>query len=94
MPSGRYDAFRDDSSDDDNKNDPKEASQVRGENKHNGNVVVPSYEDLSMSRVDEETVLMAVYGNDFTSEEGVWGCARLNVHCRPPDTDNVGCELT
>lgn len=86
MPPGRYDAIQEDESSDD---EPKLPPPVE-----NKNVVVPSYEDLSMSRADEETVLMAVYGKDFTREEGVWGCARLNVHCRPPDTDNVGCELT
>jgi translation initiation factor 2-alpha kinase 4 len=49
-----------------------------------------------MSRADEETVLAAVYGDEFTREDGVWGCARLNVHCRPPDVERhcVGCELT
>ena len=57
-------------------------------------VSLPPYEDLSVSRADEETVLTAVYGDDFTREDGVLGVARLSVHCRPPDVDRVGCELT
>ena len=58
--------------------------------------VPPSYEDLSMSRADEETVLTAVYGDDFTRQVGVWGCAKLQVNCRPPDVDrdHIGSELT
>lgn len=60
------------------------------------NTNVPSYEDLSLCRADEETVLSAVYGDDFFREDGVWGCSRLNVHVRPPDLQkkNIGCELT
>ena len=56
----------------------------------------PSYEDLSLIRTDEETVLSAVYGPDFKRENGVWGCSRLSVRVRPPDTDReeVGCEAT
>ena len=55
-----------------------------------------NFEDLSSYRADEETVLAAVYGDDFSSEEGVWGCARLNVAVRPPDTarEQVGSEFT
>ncbi len=57
---------------------------------------VPPYEDLSLYRSDEETVLSAVYGEDFRREDGVWGCAKLYVHVRPPDTERekVGSELT
>ena len=57
---------------------------------------VPPYEDLSLYRSDEETVLAAVYGEDFRREDGVWGCAKLCVHVRPPDTEKekVGSELT
>eukprot|EP00550_Attheya_septentrionalis_P002446 CAMPEP_0198283486 /NCGR_PEP_ID=MMETSP1449-20131203/3055_1 /TAXON_ID=420275 /ORGANISM="Attheya septentrionalis, Strain CCMP2084" /LENGTH=1832 /DNA_ID=CAMNT_0043980097 /DNA_START=122 /DNA_END=5620 /DNA_ORIENTATION=+ len=59
-------------------------------------VEAPSYEDLSMCRNDEETVLSAVYGDDFTRRNGVWGCARILVRVRPPDinSENVGSELT
>jgi len=60
-------------------------------------VLIPSYEDLSSTRTDEETVLSAVYGNDFTCHSGAWGCPKLQVAVRPPDTRNpqvVGCHLT
>lgn len=79
MPPGRFDALEDDSSEDEDQDQ---------------HVNVPSHEDLSMTRADEETVLAAVYGDDFTREKGVWGCARLCVHVRPPDTEKVGSELT
>ena len=54
-------------------------------------------EDLSLCRADEETVLQAVYAEDFTRKVGSNGRAtRLNVHVRPPDTENdhVGTQLT
>lgn len=56
---------------------------------------VPSYEDLSSSRADEETVLQVVYAQDFRRLQGVWGCARLEVDVRPPDIDpeQIGSEL-
>jgi len=44
-------------------------------------------EDLSSFRADEEEVLTAVYGPDFATAEGVWGCARHSVAVRPPDVD-------
>ena len=82
MPPGQFDALQGEDSSDDER--PTRAT-----------VGVPSHEDLSMARDDEETVLTAVYGEDFTREVGVWGCARLNVHVRPPDTDreHIGSEL-
>lgn len=46
---------------------------------------IPSYEDLSMTRVDEETVLSAVYGNDFVKKGGPWGSKIMSVIVRPPD---------
>jgi translation initiation factor 2-alpha kinase 4 len=63
-------------------------------------VPIPSYEDLSTSRADEETVLSAVYGSDFTRQKGTWGCPKLQVLVRPPELaeddkkDKIGCELT
>lgn len=84
MPPGRFDALEEDSSEDE-------------EDRHQMSTIVadfPSHEDLSLSRADEETVLTAVYGEDFHREKGVWGCARLYVHVRPPDTEQVGSELT
>ena len=60
------------------------------------NVIVPSYEDLSMIRVDEETVLSAVYGADFSKKEGAWGSTKMCVNVKPPDLapEHVGTELT
>lgn len=88
MPT-RFDALKnvEEEDSDDEGHDPNEAS-AKG--------VVPSYEDLSSYRADEETVLAAVYGDDFFSEEGVWGCSRLSVNVRPPDTapENVGSQFT
>ena len=50
---------------------------------------IPAYEDLSTTRMDEITVLEAVYGEDFTRTEGVWGCPHLQVRVTPPDIDPV-----
>lgn len=57
---------------------------------------VPSYEDLSTTRVDEETVLQAIYGEDYWKSEGVWGSSVLNIHVQPPDipSDQIGSKLT
>jgi translation initiation factor 2-alpha kinase 4 len=56
---------------------------------------IPSYEDLSTSRADEETVCKAVYDQDFVVETGVWGCPKFQVRVRPPDIDEskVGSQL-
>jgi translation initiation factor 2-alpha kinase 4 len=56
---------------------------------------IPSYEDLSTSRADEETVCKAVYDQDFVVESGVWGCPKFQVRVRPPDIDEskVGSQL-
>ena len=88
MPT-RFDALKNalEEDSDDEERDTSEAS-AKG--------AVPCYEDLSSCRADEETVLAAVYGDDFCSEEGVWGCSRLNVNVRPPDTapEKVGSQFT
>lgn len=56
---------------------------------------IPAYEDLSTSRADEETVLEAVYGDEFKRSQGVWGTSRLQVQVRPPDVDreHIGSQL-
>jgi len=89
MPPGQFDALQEDDSSDEERVVTSPTAQ------QHENVNVPSHEDLSMARVDEETVLTAVYGEDFTRQDGVWGCARLSVQVRPPDTDraHVGSEL-
>lgn len=59
-------------------------------------IPIPSYEDLSLTRVDEETVLNAVYGDDFWKRNGAWGSSILCVKVRPPDTEpcKIGSQLT
>ncbi len=59
------------------------------------NLHIPSYEDLSVSRADEITVLEAVYGEEFRCVEGVWGCRRLEVDVSPPDVPaaQIGCKI-
>lgn len=53
------------------------------------------YEDATTQREDEETVLAAVYGDDYYKEDGVWGYPILCVHVRPPDIEEkrIGTEL-
>lgn len=92
MKKGFFDVLRDD---DDSSSDSSASSQSLPEGPIR-DVEVPSFEDLSLCRADEETVLQAVYGSDFTIEEGAQGrVSRLNVHVRPPDTDrnHVGTQL-
>jgi translation initiation factor 2-alpha kinase 4 len=88
MSSGQFAAFLDDGSDSDSDQTPTEP--LVNESGH-----IPSYEDLSTSRTDEETVLWAVYGPDFSREDGPWGCAKLQVQVRPPDMDleHIGSQL-
>ena len=49
-------------------------------------------EDLSTQRHDEETVLTAIYGNDFTLESGAWNCPLYKLRIRPASdvTDHGG----
>lgn len=56
---------------------------------------IPSYEDLSVARTDEETVLEVVYGEDFERKIGAWGFPRFEVTVRPPDIDpeRIGSQL-
>ena len=62
----------------------------------NENVVPPSYEDLSSSRADEETVLQCIYGEDYESEVGSWGRTVVKIKVRPPDLDpaQIGSHFT
>jgi hypothetical protein len=61
----------------------------------NPRINIPSDEDLSTFRLDEETVLEAVYANDFQRHNGAWGYARLEVNVRPPDVlpHQIGSRL-
>ena len=53
-------------------------------------------EDLSSQRHDEETVLSAIYGNDFTLESGAWNCPLYKLRIRPASdvTDHGGHNYT
>ena len=57
--------------------------------------VVPAYEDLSTSRMDEITVLQVVYGDDFTQSVGTWGLPVVVISVQPPDvaTEKIGSRL-
>lgn len=68
---------------------------IISEPKQNPTIIIPPYEDLSLARSDEETVLRAVYEDDFECIPGVWGVQQFNIKCRP-DTDakNIGSTLT
>jgi hypothetical protein len=57
---------------------------------------IPSYEDLSITRIDEETVLNAVYADEFSTKEGPWGSRIWCVKVRPLDTEpsKIGSQLT
>lgn len=79
MSSSFFGALQDDSSSDED-NDHHQPPPTSESTIH-----IPAYEDLSTARDDEETVLSAVYGLDFTSQTGVWGCPKLQVQVRPPD---------
>ena len=87
--SGFFGVLRDDS-DSSSEDDEKETHpQVEAA------VHIPSYEDLSSARADEETVLNVVYEHDFRKYAGVWGCPRFEVDIRPPDIEKerIGSEL-
>lgn len=56
-------------------------------------VDIPSYEDLSAGRIDEETVLRAVYGDDFQPLKGVWGCPNWQVIVRPVESSETNRQL-
>jgi len=79
MSSGFFGVLQDDDSDDAEERPPPQTRKA--------DVHIPSYEDLSSTRLDEVTVLEAVYGEDFTNTDGVWGCPLLQVQVRPPDID-------
>ena len=48
-------------------------------------------EDLSLQRHDDETVLSAIYGSDFSLESGAWNCPLYKLRIRPAlDVTNRG----
>lgn len=86
MPS-KFDALADNDS---------ESSTNEEENAEDGiSSDIPAYEDLSSTRLDEETVLIAVYGDDFHTKDGPWGSKMFCVNVRPPDIDSekIGSQL-
>jgi hypothetical protein len=42
-------------------------------------------DDLSLRRRDEATVLSAIYGDDFSSCTGAWGCPLYMIRAHSPD---------
>ena len=92
--SGFFDVLQDASSDESTEHESGVASET-GISAEPKEIAIPSYEDLSSVRIDEETVLSAVYGDDFFQEVGAWGCKKLNVLVKPPDVeqDNIGNQL-
>jgi translation initiation factor 2-alpha kinase 4 len=95
MSSGRFAALNDSSSSDDSSDEDKPSSTPQHDDPNARAVEIPNFEDLSTSRADEELVLNAVYGSEFTRELGAWGCPRFLVQVRPPDIDesNIGSQL-
>ena len=57
---------------------------------------IPAYEDLSLARIDEETVLKTLYGGDFSRKEGPWGSVIFCVNVKPPDIEpeRIGSQFT
>ena len=93
MPS-RFDAFLNhDEESEEEEEEEEDYTSARNESVTNTHksTNIPSYEDLSLVRADEEMVLGAVYGDDFRKEGSI-----LNVNIRPPDveSDKIGSELT
>ena len=71
------------------------SNQIAMQQAPDSTVHIPSYEDLSSARADEETVLNVVYEHDFRKYAGVWGCPRFEIDIRPPDIEKerIGSEL-
>lgn len=73
---------------DDSSDAEEEESQTRM-NVSTTPIEIPNYEDLSVTRMDEETVLQAVYGEDFTkiTDGGPWKNAliyQITIPYTPP----------
>jgi hypothetical protein len=48
-------------------------------NNADDDIIVPDYEDLSSNRADEVTVLEAVYGSDFSTDDcGAWNVRAMD----------------
>lgn len=95
MSSGFFGVLQDDDSSDEDSPKATKTPNVREEPSESGPLHIPPYEDLSVARLDEVTVLEAVYGDDFKQRDGVWGCPNLQVRVRPPDIEEerIGSHL-
>ncbi|KAL7471057.1 hypothetical protein ACHAXS_011340 [Conticribra weissflogii] len=51
-------------------------------------------EDLSLLRHDEETVLSAIYGCDFTLKSGAWNCPLFSIRIRPQSEEAITSDST
>jgi eukaryotic translation initiation factor 2-alpha kinase 4 len=99
-PKGRFAALMD-SSDSEDSNVSSDAANNHSNDRNalqqqqQQQVDVPNYEDLSMQRTDEETVLTAIYGSDFVRQSGPWGQPKFAVQVRPPDLEakHIGCSV-
>ena len=95
MGKGFFDVLQDDNSSDESSSSSNSDQSESLRSSSHRNLVVPSFEDLSLCRTDEETVLEAVYGSDYAKITREGRTPRLTVHVRPPDTDqdHVGTQL-
>eukprot|EP00536_Pseudo-nitzschia_multiseries_P005127 jgi/Psemu1/323755/estExt_fgenesh1_pg.C_930022 len=84
-------------------NEDSSRASVIGSNNGNGgggggnrSVGIPSDDELSECRTDEETVLQCIYGEDYERETGSQGQAIANLSIRPPGLEpkQIGCRLT
>jgi hypothetical protein len=76
---------------------PSKATRKKRNNRNRNSVDIPSFEDLSLCRTDEETVLAAVYSDDFKKEPGeAWGSHVYSIQAKPQGltTEETGCSLT
>lgn len=82
----RYDDDDDSSGSDGHRDGKKEPASMEPPSE-GGSVTVPAYEDLSTARLNEEDALKSIYGDDFSSQMGVWGYPSWSVNVRPPDME-------
>ena len=74
------------------KHTPHESAKTTPSKPHVNN---PTEEDLSIIREDEQTVLTAIYGPDFTLEAGAWNQPLYKLRIRPAsDVTDMGGNNT
>jgi ubiquitin-protein ligase len=99
MAKGFFDVLQDENSsdDDDSSTSSKSDQSSQSISAHKKpNVIVPSFEDLSLCRSDEETALLAIYGDEDFTKKQKGSSTHLYLNVRPPDTvqSHVGTQLT